>query len=479
MGGGQSSPLDRRSAVRRVWVVCAAALCVLSGTSCERSAESPTAQGAKPDIVLITLDTTRADHLGFLGYPKPTSQHLDRLAAQAVIFTNAIAQASVTPVSHASIFTGLNPYSHGLRVMHGVAENRLAESQVTLAEMLGQAGYQTAAFVSAFPAGEYFGLDQGFGTFDADFLKAPPEDLVSEKGIVDTALNQRHAGDTTDRALPWLATARSPFFLWLHYFDPHDPWMLPPQEVLDRHKPFPKHASGRERLRFLYDIEIEYMDEQINRVLDRLEENGSYGNTIIVVVADHGQGLGDHDWWTHGVLYQEQVRVPLVIRAPTVRRAHEVDFLVRTIDIVPTLIDLAGLPPDDSLKTDGHSLVPLMAGAAADPGYEAYSDSVNMLTYGFTARIWDVKDDMLFALIRHPWKYIHHVLRPHESELYDLATDSRESRNVLQANPGVAEALRAELMARKCIPARQLDGREGEMSQEVLDRLRSLGYLDD
>jgi arylsulfatase A-like enzyme len=424
------------------------------------------------------LDTTRADHLGCYGYTKPTSAHLDHLASKGVLFTQAIAQASVTPVSHASILTGLNPYTHGLRVMHGVTENRLADSQVTLAEVLGKSGYHTAAFVSAFPVAQRFGLHQGFDKFDADFLLAPPEQLVSEEGLVNTGMNQRRADVTTDRALAWLAKAPSPFFLWLHYFDPHDPKLLPPEEVVSRYGPAPAGATEREVFRILYDIEIEYMDQHIGRVLDWLQQSGSWAKTIVVVVADHGEGLGDHNWWTHGILYQEQVRVPLIIRAPSLPGARRIDHLVRTIDIMPTLLDLAGLGSDAAVPMEGHSLVPLMKGGAPDPGYVAYCDSVNTLTYGFSRSIRDVKDDMLFAMVSYPWKYIYHVRRTHESELYNLDTDTGEHVNVRNTNPEVVKRLKADLMARKCIPARQVDDQWG-MSPEDLERLRSLGYIGD
>ncbi|MFQ5806905.1 MAG: sulfatase-like hydrolase/transferase, partial [Phycisphaerae bacterium] len=159
-----------------------AATCLLVAAGCERT--SPPHEG--PSVLVITLDTTRADRLSCYGYRAPTSENLDRLADQGVLFTRAIAQAAVTPVSHASIFTGQNPYTHGLRVMHGLQQNRLRESCATLAEVLRDVGYRTAAFVSAFPVTQRFGLDQGFETFDAEFMIDSPETLVSDDGVVNT-----------------------------------------------------------------------------------------------------------------------------------------------------------------------------------------------------------------------------------------------------------------------------------------------------
>ncbi len=308
-----------------IWAIAGLGMAVASCKRSEPSLPQIAAPPGAPSVLLITLDTTRADHLGCYGYSKPTSRNIDRLAAQGTLFTRAIAQASVTPVSHASIFTGLNPYTHGLRVMHGLSETRLRDSCVTLAEVLRSAGYQTAAIVSAFPASERFGLHQGFDHFDADFLKVDPNRLVSPDGTVNTGHAQRRADETTKRALAWLKKAQDPYFLWLHYFDPHDPMVRPPDEVMARHGPImPPEANA---LRALYDIEIEYMDEQIGRVFTALKQAGTFEETVIVVVADHGEGLGDHNWWTHGILYQEQVHVPLIIRAPSPRANTSTDAI--------------------------------------------------------------------------------------------------------------------------------------------------------
>lgn len=466
--------LKSPAVARYAALTCAALGCTLAVASCKRSEQSEPAPTNRLNVLLITLDTTRADRLGCYGYEKTTSANLDRLAAEGTLFTQAIAQAAVTPVSHASIMTGLNPYSHGLRVLHGLTESRLADSQVTLAEVLKNAGYSTAAFVSAFPVSERFGLNQGFDIFDADFLTAPADQLVSRNGIVNTGPNQRRADDTSDRALAWLAAARSPFFLWLHYFDPHDPRVRPPPEVLERYGDV--EGDERDLLRFLYDVEIEYLDLHIGRVLDRLKETGQAARTIVAVVSDHGEGLGDHNWWTHGILYQEQVRVPLIVRAPSVPAGRRVDYVVRTIDLMPTLLDLIGFAPEACPPMEGQSLVPLLEGDSPDPNLVAYCDSVNMLTYSFTRQIKDVKDEMLFAEVSGPWKYIHHVRQPEASELYDLANDPAEQVNLLEKQLAVAARLKADLLARKCIPAGQL-GRQAHMSPEDIERLRSLGYV--
>ena len=443
--------------------------CLLLPTACQRESQPH----RRSNVLIITLDTTRADRLSCYGYPTQTSKNLDRLAQQGTLFTRAVAQAAVTPVSHASVFTGLNPYTHGLRVLHGLRENRLPESHVTLAEVLASVGYQTAAFVSAFPVAERFGLDQGFEKFDAAFLHDPPQKLVSRHGIVNVGRNQRRADETTDLALAWLAQTEQPFFLWLHYFDPHDAQLVPPDEYMADH-PIP---AGRpeDRLRGLYDVEISFMDMHIARVLDQLEQSGRSENTLIVVVADHGEGLGDHQWWTHGILYQEQIHVPLILAGPSIPAGKRCDFIVRTIDIMPTVLELAGVRPSQQPTMEGKSLVPLLTGSTADPGYLAYADSINMLTYISAVGTTHHKNDMLFAITDGTWKYIHHALRPLESELYNLKDDPRELNNLREAQPEQAERLLAELRRRNCVPTAPPGS--SHMSPEDLERLKALGYV--
>jgi choline-sulfatase len=445
-----------------------AAACLLFIAGCER--DSPH-QG--PNVLLITLDTTRADHLSCYGYPEPTSENLDQLAAEGVLFTRAVTQAAVTPVSHASILTGQNPYNHGLRVMHGLEQNRLRDSCTTLAEVLRDAGYRTAAFVSAFPVTERFGLQQGFETFDADFVVDDTAVIVSAEGVVNTGKNQRRADETTDRALAWLTGTGKPFFLWVHYFDPHDPQLRPPSEFIQAY-PLPLSPLP-DRLRALYDVEIRYMDRQLGRLLADLRQSGRFDDTIVVVVADHGEGLGDHDWWTHGILYQEQIHAPLIIRAPSVPAGKKIDYLVRTIDIMPTVLELAGIRGESSPPMDGASLVPLLAGEAADPGYLAYADSVDMLTYGTAAGTRDEKDDILFGVTDGTWKYIHHALRPGEGELYNLQEDPGERTNLYASHPEQVKRLLSDLRRRDCVPREPLGGER--MSPADLERLRSLGYI--
>ena len=430
-------------------------------------------------VLLITLDTTRADRLGCYGYDQPTTPNLDQLADDAVLFDMAIAQAAVTPVSHASILTGLNPHHHGLRVMHGLAANTLDEKHTTLAEVWQAAGGRTAAFVSAFPVTPTFGLGQGFEHFDMDFPNADGEGLVSEaEGWVSTGSSQRRADATTTAAITWLESqpeAETPLLMWVHYFDPHDPFVLPPKEMLGQ---FPPRSKDRaDVLRAIYDGEVAYMDAQIGRLFDAFKQRGLWDRTIVVVVADHGEGLGDHDWWTHGILYQEQIHVPQIVRVPGIR-PRRVMQLVRTIDLMPTVLELADVP--DALRPvmDGEGLTYLMRTGWTGKPRVAYSDSVNMLGYGrFDDSIRrDDKYEKLYCLIDGSYKLIFHQLQPENTEFYDLLTDPREQTNLAASKPPAMLAMMEQLKTMQCLSPIMPGMTPTDLNR--LGQLESLGYID-
>jgi arylsulfatase A-like enzyme len=238
----------------------------------------------------------------------------------------------------------------------------------------------------------------------------------------------------------------------------------------------PPGGSVREGFKRLYDIEIRYMDHHLGRVFDALEAAGRFENTVVVLVSDHGQGLGDHNWWSHGILYEEQIKAPLIIRAPRIPGGRRVHHLVRTIDIAPTIIDLVGLDPVRPGDVDGTSLVPMLEGEIPDPGQVAYADSVNMLTYGSVSGFADDKNDMHFAITNGKWKYIHHLLREDESELYDLTGDPRELHNLYTPRHAETMRLRENLQTRRFEPGDSQD--RSQASPEDVERLRSLGYLE-
>jgi arylsulfatase A-like enzyme len=428
-----------------------------------------------PNVVLITLDTTRADRLGCYGYPKETSPCLDRLAEEGVVFDFALAQAAVTPVSHASILTGLNPYRHGVRVIHGKAGYRLSTDHPTLTTLLKEAGWKTAAFLSAFPVSEYYGFHHGFDKFISGISKEGARQVgFDEEGKFTWSVtrNQRRAEVTTQEARRWLRKRKKPFFLWVHYFDPHDPTLMPPDHIVEQFRQDASKNSREDRLKLLYDAEIFYMDQQIGSLLERLRETGHYDNTIFIVVADHGEGLGDHDWWYHRALYQEQLRLPLIIRLPEGPSGVRVKELVRSIDILPTVLEALDLPIPSGVE--GKSLLKLMEGRGDAPRF-AYADAINLLDNNLRDGTLVRNQDLMYCVTDGTWKLIHRQFNPDQSELYNLKTDPGELRNVIDQYPKEHERLMQLL--------EQTGGRIDELIEaapenpDVLQRLKDLGYI--
>ena len=328
-----------------------------------------------PNLVLITLDTLRADRLGSYGYDRDTTPTLDAIAARGVRFEDAITQATTTTPSHASILTGLNPARHGLRRLY----QRLASSNHTLAEILKGEGYSTAAFVSAVPLRRKVGLDQGFDHYSDHNVDSAGAGSDDEK-------HYRPARATNERVYEWLEDRpRGPLFLWVHYFDPHTPYFAPEEfrrrygvektrlrfqhPSVDtnqmrpngepRQRPKPKTV---ERMSNLYDAEIRYMDTAIGELLAALGEAGLLENSVVAFVADHGEHFGEGGYYFgHWDVLDETARVPMVIaHADGRHRGSVVEQSVGTIDLVPTL--LAWMEIETPLAFDGVDLTPLIRG---------------------------------------------------------------------------------------------------------------------
>jgi arylsulfatase A-like enzyme len=384
----------------------------------------------------------------------------------------------VTPVSHASILTGLNPYHHGLRVLHGLIANRLSEENSTLAEIWLELGGETAAFVSAFPVTAAFGLDQGFNHFDALFPQSDGKGLVSKEGIVNSERSQRKADKTTKAAIEWLnkkANLDIPLFMWVHYFDPHDPTLLPPREILDKFKPTSQRKE--DILRAIYDAEVFYMDFYIGKLLEAFKKRGLWNKTIIVVVADHGEGLGDHNWWSHGILYQEQIHVPLIIRVPGMKEGLRISSMVSTIDLMPTILEAAGIHPAIWPHMDGESLIEAMKIGRTTKQRFAYADSVNMLTYNWPGikDKYDRKNEKLYCLMGGTYKLIYHQLLPNNTEFYNLQTDPRETSNWAVSRPLMMQILMDHLESLNAFSDIMPDIISSDL--ERIEKLRSLGYI--
>ncbi|MBU0754347.1 MAG: sulfatase [Planctomycetes bacterium] len=444
-------------------VLLLAVLCACSG---DHSVDS------RPNILLITLDTTRADRLGCYGYPRHTTPRIDAVAKDGVLFDFAIAQASITPVSHASILTGLYPYQHGLRVIHGASMCRLEEGvHPTLATILQESGWKTAAFVSAFTVSEHFGLHYGFDLFDHGLTGDLEEKMIVTKAgraRWEVDKNQRRADQTTLQALNWLEkNEEGPFFLWLHYFDPHDLRLKPPQEDCDSY--INKNAKYEDERQDMYDAEVAFMDQQLGKVFDLLREKSLYENTVIVITNDHGQGLGDHDWWNHRILYQEQIRMPLIMRLPHGPSGLVVSDLVRGIDIMPTLVECAGLPVPN---VEGKSLMGLIRGEA-ESSRTAYADALISLDDNRPYHAQGKYEDLMYCVMNRSWKLIFRRFNTDESELYKIDEDPKELENVINKYPEIRDSL-LEFLKKPGVMIDELI--QAAPQTEELDRLRELGY---
>ena len=429
------------------------------------------------NVLLVTLDTTRADRLGCYGYSRNTSPNLDALANDAVRFDSAISASAVTPMSHASILTGLYPFQHGLRVFYGMTGYFLSDSVPTLAGILRDRGWRTAAFISAYPASERFGLHWGFEVFESEVAESvmerdprmrPPEDgrwLRQRSGLA-----QRRADATTDQALDWLDDAENPFFMWVHYFDPHDVSLVPPEEYTER---FDVGVDKSRALLDAYDAEIYFMDEQFGRLIDYLKDTGQYDSTVIMVIADHGQGLGDHNWFPHRLLYQEQIRLPFIARWPGGPHGVVESRLVRSIDVMPTILDVVNVSPAEDVE--GESLLSLVAGKDQKPRF-ALAEALNLLDTHAPRELPRHQKDNLFCVVEAPWKLIYHDDSPESTELYYLDTDPHEQRNVINENPDVAGRL-IERVKQSGIRDIEIASPRSPMDEETADKLRALGYL--
>lgn len=418
-------------------------LVAIALAGCARRGEPlESGSAASFNVALITLDTTRADRLGAYGYEKAETPHLDRLATEGVRFTDAVSPAPITLVAHASILTGLDPYHHGVR--HN-GQYRLDPAASTLAESLKANGYETAAFVSGFVLDARYGLAQGFDRYDDRTETLPGQPFGG--------LGERPAREVTDAALSWLGgrEGAKPFFLWVHYYDPHAEYK-PPAAFARR---FPSSP---------YDGEIAYMDSEVGRLVAALEKTGE--KLLVVVAGDHGESFGEHSEYSHArLLYEPTQRVPLFLWSPSAISRPQVvdDVVVGLVDIFPTVLDLLSI--EDEMPRDGVSL---------RLARERRDRVVYMETM---AAYLDNGWAPLHALRRHEDKYI---LAP-RPEYYRLAADPRESENLFgkaAAKDSVAEL--SEALAQK------LEGSDSpeavaatatKPDPESLRRLQSLGYL--
>lgn len=392
-----------------------------------------------PNVLLITLDTVRADRIGAYGYAKGATPVADRLAREGVRFADATSQAPLTGPAHAAILTGQYPARLGVR---DNATMPIPAGTATAAQLFKARGYRTGGFVGAFILGPEYGFAQGFDTFDASFAQFSAGSKLQA---------QRRCGDVADAALKWLTGSSTPFFAWVHFYDAHTPYEAP--------APF--------RARFAaspYDGEIAYVDSCMGRLVTALEQAGQLDRTLISVVADHGEGLGDHGEAEHGLfLYETVLRIPWIMRLPSREAAGTVvRTQVRSIDVAPTIAAIAGIP---MAKIDGESVVPILRGRAPRDPSPSYAET-------FYPR-WHFGWSEQKSIRVGDWKYID-APKP---ELYDMRADSGERRNVVDSRGPLANGLSTELNKIQAGFGAAATTDAPQPDPETLARLRSLGYV--
>jgi len=398
-----------------------------------------------PNVLVVTFDTARWDHVGYATGQENLTPMVDALAARGTWFSTCITPQPLTLPAHTSIFTGLYPFHHGVR---NNGTYIVPESEVTLAELFQEEGWATHAVISAFVLDSRFGLDQGFDTYDDDLSGGPKQKMFMFKEV--------KAEQTAARAVQWLQKERDrerPFFLWVHFFDPHADYE-PPAEWAAK---FPGNP---------YQGEISYADNSLGYILKELDDEQILENTVVVFTSDHGDGLGEHGESTHSLfIYESTTRVPLLFTGPRVPAGGRVDQLVRTIDIVPTVLELAGLKVPAGL--DGASLVPVWEGH--EDRRTAYLETfVTRLNFG-----WSELRGMREAGAK--------VILAPRPEAYDLMADPEETRNLLEDGgtmSGTGRELMGDLRAIvEADPFARGEQQESELDHETRRKLASLGYV--
>lgn len=411
------------------------------------------ARAPRWNLLVVTFDTTRADHIGCYGHAAARTPNVDRLAREGVRFARAYTAAPITMPSHSTIFTGKYPPRTGVRD-NGMFV--LPAEQTTLAEVLKARGYATAAAVGGFPLLRKFGLDQGFDLYD-DRLEVEYEDAQARRVVRKSQLyfEERRAGRVNEAVRDWLErNASRPFFLWVHYFDAHQPQEPPP--------PYDQLFANAP-----YDGEIAYADESLGRLMAHLERLGVYERTLVVFLADHGEGLGEHRELTHSyLLYDATLHVPLIFRLPAGAsgRGQVVERRVGTVDVMPTILDLLGQPVRTDL--DGQSLRGLFDRAYPRPRpAELYAETLSpRLSQGWSE---------MRAVIEGDHKYVHGG-RP---EMFDLGADPRELRDRMAEDPERADRLRRSLEGFLKAHTPRNPSAAVEVDAETRERLEALGYL--
>ena len=394
-----------------------------------------------PNVLLISIDTCRADHLSCYGYEAETTPNIDAVAAEGILFENTISPVPITLPSHSSMLTGTIPPFHGVHDNHAHLPD---EGNVSLAEVLRDAGYTTGGIISAYVLDSYFGIDQGFDSYHDEF-KSPLEGNMNV---------QRRGEETTDIALDWLEENKEgAFFLFLHYYDPHMNYE-PPEPFASRFAPS------------LYAGEIAYTDYCIGQVVKKLKDLNLYDSTLIIVTADHGQMLGEHGEGGHTYfIYQSAIKVPLIFKLPGQCQSARIESIAGLVDIVPTVCSLLNIRAPGNIQ--GVDLSPSFhTQNSSQSDRHVFCESLEATKYG---------GNSLLGVVNDRFKYIQ-TTRP---ELYDVIEDPGELDNLFENEQERASVMRGKL-AQVLEESSRIDNRgsAAEMDPQAIQRLESLGYVE-
>ena len=426
----------------RLPIVVSLALAALTA-ACSRAEAPPARTPATPiSVLVVTIDTLRADRIGIYGAKNVETPNIDRLAREGAWSSRSTAHVPLTRPSHISIFSGRYPAEHGIR--DNVAPT-LAPEVPLLAEQFQRAGFATAGFVSSVVLTKQSGLARGFDTY-SDAFEIGEDDARFLNTI------QKRGDVATGEAIAWIKDHQK-FFAWVHLYDPHDPYEPP----------------GRYAVAYAdrpYDGEVAWSDELVGRLVDSLRGANRLDNTLVLVTSDHGEGLGEHGEDVHGYfIYETTLHVPLVMRGPGVKAGTRIDTLTRSVDLYPTLLELAGIGGETPTGA-GRSLAPALRGGRLQDESSFAESLVPLVHFGWSD-LRSVRDGR--------WKFI---LAP-RPELYDLDRDPTESRNLADQEPARARALRAGLEGRLRLERQAATGDAARASvpPDLLEKLGALGYV--
>ena len=438
----KSRPAAARDGISRranASLLLSLSLLVLTVSSVAQSVRRP----AKPNVILITIDTVRADHLGCYGAKDVQTPTLDGLARDGVVFDRAISQVPLTWPSHAAILTGTYPFQNGVQDFTG---QPLGAQFRSVAQGFKQQGYATGAIVSAFVLDRSWGLGRGFDFYDDAFSAETFQ--KKDIGLVD-----RRADQSVAHAIAWLKkTPKRPFFLWLHLYDPHSPYDPP--------EPFRTQYRDRP-----YDGEIAYADQQLGKLIQFLKQSQIYEKSLIVMLSDHGESLGEHGEQEHGFfIYNSTVHIPLIVKPPAGRgiRPGRITTSVETVAVAPTLLSLAGIKDDIEKQFQAPSLFDKKA-----PTDAAYSETF----YPFSSFGWSPLHSVETSR--------YHYIEAPKPELYDVVADPQEKTNLADRQAATVAVLKVKLQQRlKVNPfAKATANQDAKLSPDAAEKLRALGYM--